>query len=178
MALLTAIKNHNIISAASAITGIQELQAGFWDKVADYLASAEPELESIKALYTSNAAYAGQLLEILLAKGIPAELSDNYLIIGPLDVAINVEKYGIMLTMGRKKQQITDLEINKVARVIEQYYKKLNSSFNANSFFKRLLKAYEFANTRMYNSKTVKFGYGVALKDILQYQHQNAWNHP
>jgi hypothetical protein len=79
-----------------------------------------------------------------------------------------VEKYSIMLNMGRKKQLITDLEINKVVRVIEQYYKKLNSSFNANSFFKRLLKAYEFANTRMYNSKTVKFGYGVALKDIFE----------
>lgn len=70
------------------------------------------------------------------------------------------------MSIGRKKKRITDLELSQVVKLIEKTYKKINSSFNPESFFKRLLRAYEYAYTRMYSCREVSFGYGVSLKDL------------
>lgn len=168
MALLTATKNNNMLKAESSMEAILSLENGFWDSVQEYILKSKQEIAEVKSLYNSNQDYASSLLEILLAKGIPAEQKEAGLFVGPLEVMVNVEEFYIVIAMGRKKMRITDLEINKVARVVEQYFKKLNSSFNANAFFKKLLKAYGFANTRLYSNREVQYGYGVELKEIFE----------
>lgn len=165
-ALLAALKNHNIIQAEASTREILALEDGFWDRINDYLETADPEIEALKALYTDNQQYTQMLLNQLVSRGIPAELSESDIMIGPMEISVNVAEYYLQITMGRKKQRLTDLEPGKVVKLIEKIYRKLNSSFNANSFFKRLLKAYDFANTRMYSTRGVKYGYSVALKDV------------
>lgn len=165
-ALLHSFKNHNIESAEQAIKNIGLYEEGFWDRVKDYLAKAEPELESMKEMYLSNCDYAQKLYEIICSRNLPCEISENVLFIGPIEIVVNVSEYHLMLIIGRKKQKISDLEIGKVSKHIETTFRKLNSSFNANAFFKRLLRAYEYANTRMYACRDAKYGYAVSIKDV------------
>jgi hypothetical protein len=163
---MAAFKNHNIVQGESSVRDIKEMQEGFWDRLADYLSAAGPELDDLKARYTNSEDYAVQLHAQLINKNIAADLDGNRLMIGPMDVLVQLEEYQIMIIIGRKKQRVTNLEIGKVTKLVEQIYRKLNSSFNANSYFKRVLKAYEFANTRMYASREVKYGFSVPLKDV------------
>lgn len=165
-ALLTSFKNHNIETAEKSIANIIDLQDGFWDKVMDYLQMANPELETLQSLYTSNASYLQELHTALMDKGINPDVKDNSLLIGPMEVVVNVQEYYLQLNIGRKKKRITDLELGKVVKLLEQTYKKLNYTFNVNSFFKRLLRAYEYANSRKYASHNAKYGYAVSLKDM------------
>lgn len=165
-ALLSSFKNHNIEAAQKSITAILALQDGFWDNIEDYLQTARPELEALQSLYTSNEHYLEELQTALIQRGINPDVVENSLLIGPMQIEINVEEYYIQLNIGRKKQRISDLELNKVTKLLEQSYKKLNYSFNANSFFKRLLRAYEYANAKKYATHETKFGYAVSLKDI------------
>lgn len=164
--LLLALKKHNILQAESSMKDIMSLQEGFWDRIDAYLENAHPEIEALREKYQDNNQYAESLLPMLLARNIPAEINDTTIMIGPMDIAIHVDEHYLQITLGRKKQLITNLEPNTVVKYIENAYKKLNSSFNVNSFFKRLLKAYDFANTRMYHSNEVKYGSSVELKDV------------
>jgi hypothetical protein len=156
------------MQAESSIMDIMDLQEDFWDRISAYLENANPEIAALKEKYQDNQQYAEFLLPLLIAKNIPAELSDSTIMIGPMDIAIRVEEHYLQISLGRKKQVLSNLEPNIVVKYIENTYKKLNSSFSANSFFKRLLRAYDFANTRMYFSKEVKYGYSVALKDVFE----------
>lgn len=165
-ALLTSFKNHNIETAEKSITSIIDLQDGFWDKVNSYLEMANPELEALQGMYTSNESYLQELQAALIDKGINPDAKDKSLFIGPMELVINVEEYYIQLNIGRKKKRITDLELGKVVKLLEQTYKKLNYSFNVNSFFKRLLRAYEYANSKKYACHDAKYGYAVSLKDM------------
>ncbi|MCB5270429.1 MAG: hypothetical protein LHW56_01135 [Candidatus Cloacimonetes bacterium] len=165
-ALLTSFKNHNIETAERSIANIIDLQDGFWDKVNSYLQMANPELEALQGMYVSNESYLQDLKYALIDKGINPDTNENTLLIGPMEVVINVQEYYIQLNMGRKKKRITDLELGKVVKLVEQTYKKLNYSFNVNNFFKRLLRAYEYANSKKYACHDAKFGYAVSLKDI------------
>lgn len=164
--LITALKNHNIILAESSSQGILGIEEGFWDRINTYLESAGSEIDELKGLYTSSEDYAARLAELLTARAIPLERDASTIDIGPVNISVCVEEYYIQVKIGRKRLQITDLEPGKVVKTIENIYKRLNSSFNSNAFFKRLQKAYEFANTRMYACREPKYGYSVALKDI------------
>lgn len=165
-ALLNSFKNHNIENAQKSIAAIHALQDGFWDNVNDYLKTAIPELEDLQGQYASNDSYLQDLLTALTDKGINPDVVDNTLLIGPMEIVINVEDYHIQLNIGRKKKRISDLELNKVTKMLEQTYKKLNYSFNVNGFFKRLLRAYGYANAKKYACHETKYGYAVSLKDM------------
>ncbi len=164
--LLTASKNHNILLGEASAQGILDLEAGFWERVNTYLEAVKTEINGLKELYTDSDDYTARLAELLTARSIPLEREGSSIDIGPINVSANVEDYFIQIKIGRKKQQITDLEPTKVVKLIETLYKRLNSSFNASAFFKRLQKAYDFANTRMYACREPKYGYSVALKDL------------
>ena len=164
--ILTASKNHNILNAETAASGILNLEEGFWERVNVYLDNVKSEITELKELYTNSDDYVANLTELLEARSIPVELDGNTIAIGPINIVACIEDFYLQIRIGRKKQQITDLEPNKVVKIIEAIYKRLNSSFNAGAFFKRLQKAYEFANTRMYACREPKYGYSVALKDV------------
>ncbi|MDD2228405.1 MAG: hypothetical protein PHY48_03215 [Candidatus Cloacimonetes bacterium] len=164
--LLVSLKNHNIIQAETSTKEILELQDGFWEKVNTYIESATPEIEDLKNKYNDNQAYADVLMPMLLSRSIPVEIDGTKLLIGPMDIEIHVNEHYLQISMGRKKLRVSNLEPGLVVKLIEKTYRKLNSSFNANSFFKRLLKAYGFVNTRMYSSREVKYGFSVALKEL------------
>lgn len=163
-ALLASFKNHNIETAQKSINSIKDLETDFWSNVDSYLEIADAELQALQSQYTSNASYLQELKTALSDRGIPCDQHENNLIIGPMQVLVNVEEYQLQLIMGRKKKRISDLELTKVVKLIEQTYKKLNYSFNANTFFKRLLRAYEYASAKMYGTKDTKYGYAVSLK--------------
>ncbi|MDZ4121305.1 MAG: hypothetical protein U1C33_02705 [Candidatus Cloacimonadaceae bacterium] len=163
-ALLSSFQNHNIETAQKSINNIKALEGIFWPIVDSYLSEVDTELKALQDRYISNEDYLHNLKATLEDKGINPDVAGNTLIIGPVEVQINVDEYHILLVMGRKKQRITDLELNKVTKLLEQTYKKLNYSFNANAFFKRLLRAYEYASSRVYTTKETKYGYAVSLK--------------
>lgn len=163
-ALLSSFNNHNIESAQKSINTMRALEEEFWINVDSYLQAVDSELEGLKALYQSNEDYLQKLKSALEEKGISPDVKDSSLIIGPMEVLVNVEEHYLQLIMGRKKKRIMDLELGKVSKVVEQSYKKLNYSFNPNAFLKRLLKAYEYASSKMYGSKDTKYGYAVSLK--------------
>lgn len=167
-ALLVALKNHNIFQAGKAIRDIRVAEPGFWERISAYLVDADDELDLLKTRYTDNFAYTKQIQELLISKGIPAEADEASFKVGPIDIAVHVNEYYIQLSMGKKKIRITDLEHGKAVKHIESFYKKLNSSFNSNLFFKRLLKAYEIINQRMYNSKGTSYGFAVSLKEVFE----------
>lgn len=164
--LIVSLKNHNITQAETSIRDILELQDGFWEKVNVYLEGASPEMEALKDKYNNNYAYVDVIMPLLISRNIPAEINGTSIVIGPMDLEIHVDERYLLISIGRKKQRLTNLEPSLVAKTVEKTYRKLNSSFNPNSFFKRLLKAYEFANTRMYSTREVKYGHSVGLKDI------------
>lgn len=166
ISLLNAIKNHNIDVAEASIHVIKDLESVFWSNVTEYIDQTVPHLEELKSQYTNNTDYTLKLDSILKARGIMTDINENNIIIGPIDIVVNVDKYNITMTIGRKKTVIKDLEISIVAKLIEATYKKINSSFNSGAFFRRLLRAYEYAYTRMYACREVSFGYGVSLKDL------------
>jgi hypothetical protein len=85
-----------------------------------------------------------------------------------MEIVPQIEEYKLQICIGRKRKSVTDLELGKAAKLIEQIYKRLNSAFNINSFFKKLLKAYEMENRKMFSANATKFGFGVALKDIYE----------
>ncbi|MBP7564177.1 MAG: hypothetical protein KA886_10355 [Candidatus Cloacimonetes bacterium] len=165
---LNASKNHNIESCESAITYLEEQENTFWTNVLSFIENAKNEVDEIKTKYTDLNEYSEKLLSALVSRNIPAELNENKLTIGPLTIEILLEEFKIMLYMGRKKVKISDLELNKVVKFIELYYKKLNSSFNANAFTVRMIKAYEYLNRSIYCSKDTQFGNAVPLEDIFK----------
>lgn len=165
-ALQVAFKNHNIILAEASSAGLRELEDGFWDRVYQYLGDARTELDELKKSYNSSEDYAIHLASLLAARSIPLEQEGCSIDIGPINITANLEEYCLQVRIGRKKQLITDLEPSKVVKFIEKLYKRLNSSFNAVAFFRRIQKAYEFTNTRMYACKEPKYGFSVALKDV------------
>lgn len=162
--MLVSFKNHNLEGAGKALTNIKALEESFWQNLESYLADAKSELSTLAEKYQDNDAYLQELKGMLEERGLNPDISENTLIIGPLDLVVNIEDKHLLLIMGKKKKRINDLEINKVAKLVEQSFKKLNSSFNANAFFKRVLTAYEFVNSRVYGSKETRFGYAVSLK--------------
>jgi hypothetical protein len=99
---------------------------------------------------------------------LPVELKDNSITLGPIVVEANVEQYFILFSIGRKKMKVTDLEMGRVVKIIDQYYKKINSSFNVTAFMNRLIKAYEYLNKSMYSSRIVQYGNAVPLEDIFK----------
>jgi len=165
-AILAASKNHNILLGEVSAQGILDLEPGFWERINAFLDAVKTEINGLKELYTDSDAYAAKLAELLSARSIPLEREGSSIDIGPINISVNLEDYYLLIKIGRKKQQITDLEPSKVVKLIENLYRRLNSSFNASSFFKRLQKAYDFANTRMYACREPKYGYSVALKDV------------
>jgi len=166
---LTASKNHNLEQCFRSVNYLEEQEQVFWDNVLQFINEAKNEITEIKSLYTDNASYAQQLYEALSAKNYPVELKDNMLVLGPINIEIFIQnEYYILLSLGRKKLKIKDLEITKAIKSIEAFYKKINISFNANSFINKLVKAYEFANKAMYGSKDITFGNAVPLDDIFK----------
>lgn len=166
-ALLTAIKQHNIIKARASMTEIANLEEGFWNSVRDFLGQAEDETQQLQAGYTDSVEYTANLAELLKSRNIQFDYDEkNTIQIGPLTITPNVEEHYLQIKIGRKRQQITTLEPGIVLKHIEKLYRRINSSFNANSFFRRLQKAYEFANTRVFNTRQPKYGFSVPLKDI------------
>ncbi len=164
--LVASYKKHNIELIESSLTAIRGSEPGFWENVREYLGQAVPELEELKSLYTSNEQYVEKLNNLLNSKDISPVINGNVLMIGPMEITVNIEEYHVLVSIGRKKTRLTDIELSIVSKFIEQTYKKLNSSFNPSRFFKRLLKAYELANINMYLNREVKYGFAVSLKDI------------
>jgi hypothetical protein len=164
--MLAASKNHNILLGEASAQGILDIEPCFWERVNEYLEGVRSEINGLKELYTDSNAYAAKLAELLTARSIPSEHEGSSIDIGPINVTVNLEDFNLLIKIGRKKQQITDLELSKVVKLVETLYKRLNSTFNASAFFKRLQKAYIFANTRMYSCQEPKYGYSVALKDL------------
>ena len=134
--MLTSFKNHNLEGVEKALQNITAQKDGFWSNMDTYLEAANEELQSLTLQYKDNDEYLKNLKSILEERGLNPDIDDNYLILGPLDLAVNILDKHLMLIMGKKKKRITDLEINKVAKMIEQTFRKLNSRFNANAFFK------------------------------------------
>lgn len=166
--MLNNLKKHNIEGAHKAITVIQSLEANFWQNINAYLTEAEEELKNLKESYSDNSAYLELLKKALEERGLTPDETENSLILGPMEVVANLEEYHLQLVMGRKKTRISDLELSNVTKLLEQRFKKLNSSFNANAYFKRLLKAYEYASSRMYGSKETRYGFAVSLRIIFE----------
>ncbi len=166
--LLTALKNHNVEASENAIQYLEEQESEFWSSVAEVIGNGKDEIETVKQNYNDNQSYAQELSDYLLTKNIPLDLRENTILIGPMVIDINVEQYHILISVGRKKKKIGDLEINRVAKIVEQFYKRINGSFNVNSFGNRLVKAYEFLNKSMYSSRTVQYGNAVPLEDIFK----------
>lgn len=164
--LLMAMANHNILQVETSIAAIRELQEGFWENVGTYLDGAQVEVAELRELYTDDQEYTQELLRLLNGKNLPVEINQNVILVGPLELSFKLDEYYLLLSIGRKKQRFSDLEPQKVAKLIEQKYRSINRSFNANTFFKRLLKAYDYINTRMYDCSKPKYGYSVGLKDI------------
>ncbi|MCD8479809.1 MAG: hypothetical protein LRZ88_06015 [Candidatus Cloacimonetes bacterium] len=123
-ALLSSFNNHNIESAQKSINTMRALEEEFWINVDSYLQAVDSELEGLKALYQSNEDYLQKLKSALEEKGISPDVKDSSLIIGPMEVLVNVEEHYLQLIMGRKKKRIMDLELGKVSKVVEQSYKK------------------------------------------------------
>lgn len=167
-AFLNASKNHNIELCMNSISYLEEQETTFWSNVLTFVENAKNEVDNIKNDYRNSQEYADQLYQILMSKSIPVDINEHVLTIGPLTIEVILEEYKIMLCMGRKKVKISDLEINKVVKFIELYYKKINNSFNANSFVTRLIKAYEYLNRALYSSQKTQFGNAVPLEDIFK----------
>lgn len=166
--MLKNLKTHNIEGAQKSIAIIHSLEAEFWQNVEAYLAEAQEELTCLKENYSDNAEYLELLKQALEERGLTPDETENSLILGPMEVVANLEEYHLLLVMGRKKTRISDLELTKVTKLIEQRFKRLNSSFNANTYFKKLLKAYEYATSRMYGSKETRYGFAVSLRSIFE----------
>lgn len=164
--MLVSLKNHNLEAAEKALSNIRTLENSFWQNLDVYLENAQSELDELSLQYQDNQVYLEKLKALLEERGLNPDISENTLIIGPLDLVVNIEDRHLLLIMGKKKKRINDLEINKVAKLVEQSFKKLNSSFNANAFFRRVLKAYDYANSRMYGTKETHFGNAVSLRLI------------
>lgn len=167
-AFLTASKNHNVDTCTTSITYLEEQESVFWDNVLAFIEDAKSEIEAIKQQYTDNLVYTTQLYNALIAKNLPVDMNDNFITLGPLTIEVKVEEFQIIMSLGRKKKKINDLEISKVTKYVDQYYKAINSSFNVNTFISRLLKAYEYINKSVYASQTVQFGNAVPLDDIFK----------
>jgi len=166
--LLVASKNHNILKAESSINDFSIIQDGFWDRINEYLREAKLNIEDLKEQYTDNHQYCEMLVTQLKSREIPAETYEDVVVIGPIDIAVHIDEYYLQISIGRKKLRITDLEMTKVVKLLEVMYRKLNRTFNSKSFFKQLLKAYEYVNAIKYDSKEVKYGYNVSLKSIFE----------
>jgi len=166
--LLTGIKKHNILNSETSLQEILNNQEGFWDEIIESLSNVREEIEFLKSLYDDEHEYSNLIHGKLLEKDVPVILSGKNLLIGPMIISFNLADFYVQITIGRKRQRITELEPNIVVKKLEQVYRKLNSSFNATLFFRRLLKAYDFINTKMYSSRQTKYGYSVALKDIYE----------
>lgn len=166
--ILTGSKNHNIEACESAVKYLEEQENGFWYTVREYVAKAKAEIAGIKQLYPDNVSYANELYQSLLARNLPVEIEEDTVLLGPIVIETNLEQYYILVTIGRKKKKVSDLEISKVVKTIELIYKKINSSFNATAFMNRLFKAYEYLNKSMYASRTVQYGNAVPLEDIFK----------
>lgn len=162
--MLVSFKNHNLEGAAKALTNIKALEDSFWQNLETYLADAHAELNELSQQYQDNDAYLQELKGMLEERGLNPDISENTLIIGPLDLVVNIEDRHLLLIMGKKKKRINDLEINKVAKLVEQSFKRLNSSFNANAFFRRVQTAYKYVNSRVYGVTETRFGNAVSLK--------------
>lgn len=168
MLLITSSKNHNIKNCIGCIENLEKQENQLWDNLLSFIEEAKSEIEAIKISYTDGSEYASKLYKSLLDKNLPAEFQDDILTIGPINIEIDLEGYLIILSVGRKKKKIYDLELTKATKVIEQFYKRINSSFNVNSFISRLVKAYGFVNKGMYTSRKVQYGNAVPLDDIFK----------
>lgn len=120
----------------------------------------------LKDEYADDAAYLARLKEALAERGLSPDETENSLILGPIEIVPSLKDYQLLLVMGRKKIRIKDLELSTVVKMIEQRFKKMNSSFNANAFFKKILRAYDYASSRKHGTSTTKYGFAVSIKDI------------
>lgn len=164
--LLSSLKQHDILKAQASAEGISNLEDGFWERLEQYLTQSQQEIEDLKAAYTDSEGYMSSLVELIEARGIACEHEGSSIQIGPITLTAHIQSYYLQIRIGRKKQQYNVLDPSLVARHVEKIYKRLNNSFNAKSFFKRLQKAYELCSMHSYGSREPKYGYAVALKDI------------
>lgn len=164
--LQAADKKHNFILAASSLQEFYGIQEDFWSKLNVYLGSIEQDMEDLKNNYADNLKYSDYITSQLMAKDIPTERDGNNILVGPIEVSVHVDEYYLLLSIGRKKQRISDLEPMTVVRLIEGLYRKLNRSFNSKLFFRQLLKAYDYLNTIKYSTKDVKYGFNISLKSV------------
>jgi len=167
-AFLAASKYHNVEVCAASVKYLEEQEDTFWQNVLGFISDARGEIDSIKGLYSDPEAYLAQLFSSLLAKNLPVEQKEGIITLGPIVIEPRLADFQIIIGIGRKKQKLSELEISRVTRFIEQFYKKINSSFNAGQFVNRLIKAYEYLNKSIYASRLVQYGNAVPLDDIFK----------
>ncbi len=165
---LSASDSHNIEACHSSINYLEEQENIFWNNVLEFIENAKNETTSVKELYSDSTKYTQQLFDALITKNIPVDMEEDVITLGPISLEIKLEEYSINLIIGRKKRKISELEISRVVKAVEQTYKKINSSFNVNAFANKLIKAYEYVNKALYGSNKTQFGNAVPLEELFK----------
>jgi len=165
---LQASQLHNVERCQSLVKYLEEQEGSFWEEVLSFIKNAHTEIESITATYQDHETYINTLCDLLRQRNLPIDRQEAVLYLGPILIEPKLGDFYIQISLGRMKQRLTELEPNYVVKFIEKYYRKVNSSFNLNSFASKLMKAYDYVNRSMYASRQVQYGNAVSLDELFK----------